>query len=72
MYRSKMRNQFGLRESPCNDYLLHICCERRALCQEYRELKIRGFDLSIGWQGNMERHQHGVQMPPMAPSGMYR
>ncbi|KAJ6312514.1 hypothetical protein OIU77_014107 [Salix suchowensis] len=27
------------------------------LCQEYRELKNRGFDLSIGWHGNMERQK---------------
>ncbi|KAL8241826.1 hypothetical protein R6Q59_012128 [Mikania micrantha] len=71
-YRTKMRTQYGLRESPCNDCLLHFCCEPCALCQEYRELKHRGFDISIGWQGNMERQNHGVQMPPMSPGGMYR
>ncbi|XP_076893592.1 protein PLANT CADMIUM RESISTANCE 2-like [Bidens hawaiensis] len=73
MYRRKMRSQFGLRESPCNDYLLHIFCESRALCQEYRELKYRGFDFCIGWQGNEGRQNHGVQiMPPMVPQGMHR
>ncbi|KAF5777249.1 putative PLAC8 motif-containing protein [Helianthus annuus] len=71
-YRTKMRSQYGLRESPCNDCLVHFFCERCALCQEYRELKRRGFDISIGWQGNIERQNYGVQIPPMAPGGMYR
>ncbi|KAF5793958.1 putative PLAC8 motif-containing protein [Helianthus annuus] len=71
-YRTKMRSQYGLKESPCNDCLVHFCCERCALCQEYRELKLRGFDISIGWHGNMERQNYGVQMPPMAPTGMNR
>jgi len=30
------------------DCLVHFCCETCALCQEYRELKNRGYDLSIG------------------------
>ncbi|KAD2804195.1 hypothetical protein R6Q59_030284 [Mikania micrantha] len=72
VYRTKMRTQYGLRESPCNDCLVHFCCERCALCQEYRELKYRGFDMSIGWQSNMERQNYGVQIPPMAQSGMHR
>ncbi|KAI3516654.1 hypothetical protein L1887_15577 [Cichorium endivia] len=72
IFRTKMRSQYGLRETPCNDCLVHCCCELCALCQEYRELKHRGFDVSIGWQGNMERQNHGVQMPPIAPGGMYR
>ncbi|KAH6756772.1 hypothetical protein C2S51_038897 [Perilla frutescens var. frutescens] len=47
-YRSKMRQQYSLQESPCGDCLLHCCCESCALCQEYRELKNRGFDMTIG------------------------
>ncbi|KAK9049621.1 hypothetical protein SSX86_031410 [Deinandra increscens subsp. villosa] len=72
VYRTKMRSQYGLRESPCNDCLVHFCCEPCALCQEYRELKHRGLDISIGWHGNMERQNYGVQIPPMAPIGMDR
>ncbi|XP_023738715.1 protein PLANT CADMIUM RESISTANCE 3 [Lactuca sativa] len=72
IFRSKMRSQYGLHETPCNDCLVHVCCEPCALCQEYRELKHNGFDISIGWQGNMERQNYGVQMPPMTPGGMYR
>lgn len=42
-----MRKQYMLPESPCGDCLLHFCCEFCALCQEYRELKHFGFDMSI-------------------------
>lgn len=37
-----------LEESPCGDCLVHLCCEPCALCQEHRELRIRGFDTSLG------------------------
>lgn len=47
-YRTKMRRQYSLPESPCPDIFVHCCCELCALCQEYRELKGRGFDMSIG------------------------
>ncbi|WOK93147.1 cell number regulator 2-like [Canna indica] len=47
-YRSKMRALFFLEESPCADAAVHCCCESCALCQEYRELKIRGFRLKYG------------------------
>ncbi|RZS05823.1 hypothetical protein BHM03_00036374, partial [Ensete ventricosum] len=47
-YRSKLRRQYGLREEPCADCLVHCCCcESCSLCQMYRELKRRGFDMSI-------------------------
>ncbi|XP_019053054.1 PREDICTED: cell number regulator 10-like [Nelumbo nucifera] len=48
IYRTKLRNKFGLLESPGPDWLVHFCCEYCALCQEYRELRHRGFDPSIG------------------------
>ncbi|KAI3516647.1 hypothetical protein L1887_15570 [Cichorium endivia] len=72
--RTKMRRQYGLPEVPTNDCCVHFCCELCALCQEYRELRRIGFDLSIGWQGNMDRRtsSNGVQMPPTALSGMNR
>ncbi|GKA66479.1 plant cadmium resistance 2-like protein [Tanacetum coccineum] len=72
MYRSKMRQQYMLIEEPCNDCILHCCCERCALCQEYRELKHRGFDMSLGWDGNMARQNQGVVMPPFPPAEMKR
>ncbi|KAK2978430.1 hypothetical protein RJ640_002703 [Escallonia rubra] len=65
-YRSKMRRQYMLQEDPCWDFLVHCCCDPCALCQEYRELKHRGFDMALGWQGNMEKQQRGVAMAPVA------
>ncbi|KAL5827908.1 hypothetical protein ACOSQ4_019705 [Xanthoceras sorbifolium] len=47
-YRSKMRKQFNLEESPWGDCLVHCFCEECALCQEYRELKSLGFDVALG------------------------
>ncbi|KAK4409721.1 Endoglucanase 8 [Sesamum angolense] len=46
-YRSRMRRQYMLPEDPCPDCLVHFCCEACALCQEYRELQHRGFDMSL-------------------------
>ncbi|CAJ1936834.1 unnamed protein product [Sphenostylis stenocarpa] len=67
-YRFKMRRQYMLKESPCPDFLVHCCCEPCALCQEYRELEIRGFDMVIGWQGNVEEGSQGVPMVATAPA----
>ncbi|KAK3002393.1 hypothetical protein RJ639_020873 [Escallonia herrerae] len=66
-YRSKMRSQYMLPENPCGDCLVHCCCDACALCQEYRELKHRGFDMSLGWQENVDRQNRGVAMASVAP-----
>ncbi|KAJ1271357.1 hypothetical protein BS78_06G122800 [Paspalum vaginatum] len=54
-YRSRLRSQYRLTdmEKPCADCCVHmsLCCEPCALCQEYRELKARGFHMSLGWAG---------------------
>ncbi|KDP38095.1 hypothetical protein JCGZ_04738 [Jatropha curcas] len=74
-YRGKLRQQHALKESPCGDCLVHCCCEYCALCQEYRELKTRGYDLSIGWHGNVERKNRSLEMasvPPKVEEGMSR
>ncbi|XP_012572551.1 protein PLANT CADMIUM RESISTANCE 7-like isoform X2 [Cicer arietinum] len=72
-YRSKLRAQYDLPEAPCMDCLVHFCCETCALCQEYRELKNRGFDLSIGWEANMERQRQAVTVaPPIISPAMTR
>ena len=47
-YRSRLRGQYDLEEAPCVDCLVHFFCEPCALCQEYRELRNRGFDMGIG------------------------
>ncbi|KAK9277648.1 hypothetical protein L1049_007194 [Liquidambar formosana] len=64
-YRSKMRQQYMLKAHPCCDCLVHCCCESCALCQEYRELKSQGYNMSIGWHGNMERQNREVAMTTM-------
>ncbi|WOH15591.1 hypothetical protein DCAR_0935133 [Daucus carota subsp. sativus] len=50
--RSKLRYMFNLPPSPCGcaDCLVHTCCEPCALCQEYRELQSRGFDMAPDYQ----------------------
>ncbi|KAI3976909.1 hypothetical protein MKX01_008767 [Papaver californicum] len=71
-YRSKLRSKYDLVEVPAPDWMTHVFFEWCALCQEYRELKNRGYDPAIGWHGNqmrlqaMQRQQQQVQMtPPM-------
>lgn len=59
-YRKRVRSKFNLAEEPCGDCLVHFFCEFCALCQEYRELKNRGFDPSLGWAGNLEKHNQSV------------
>ncbi|KAH0756916.1 hypothetical protein KY290_020409 [Solanum tuberosum] len=71
-YRNKMRQQYLLKKNPCGDCLVHCFCEACALCQEYRELKNRGVDMSIGWHGNVERQNRGVIIPPTVEGGMNR
>ncbi|RZC58265.1 hypothetical protein C5167_005564 [Papaver somniferum] len=74
MYRSKFRKTYNLEGNSCTDCLIHFCCEPCALCQEYRELKNKGFDVSLGWHGNMERGREGdvALTPPAAYGSMER
>ncbi|XP_010476562.1 PREDICTED: protein PLANT CADMIUM RESISTANCE 2 [Camelina sativa] len=73
-YRKKMRAQYNIGGDDCGDCLKHFCCELCALTQQYRELKHRGFDMSLGWAGNVERqNQGGVAMgAPVFQGGMNR
>ncbi|XP_044492718.1 protein PLANT CADMIUM RESISTANCE 11-like [Mangifera indica] len=61
-YRSKLRGQYFLEERPCADCCVHCCCEECALCQEYRELMHHGFDMSIGWHGNLAMQQRLAEL----------
>ncbi|KAI3413037.1 uncharacterized protein J3R85_016605, partial [Psidium guajava] len=70
-YRTKLRQEFGLRADPRPDSLVHYFCLGCALCQEYRELKSRGFNVEKGWEGNA-RQQKEVAMAPKVESGMDR
>lgn len=67
-YRTKIRSRYGLVETPAPDWVTHLFCEPCALCQEYRELNMRGLDPSIGWQGNiakaMQQQQPNMMTPP--------
>nr|XP_011464238.1 PREDICTED: protein PLANT CADMIUM RESISTANCE 6-like [Fragaria vesca subsp. vesca] len=68
-YRTKIRSKYGLVETPAPDWATHLFCEPCSLCQEYRELNMRGLDPSIGWQGNvaraMQQQQPNMMTPPM-------
>ncbi|KAL5754906.1 hypothetical protein ACOSP7_023126 [Xanthoceras sorbifolium] len=70
-YRSRLRGQYDLEEAPCADCLVHFCCETCSLCQEYRELRNRGFDMGIGWHANMDRQGRGIMVAPVV-GGMSR
>ncbi|XP_047334801.1 protein PLANT CADMIUM RESISTANCE 4-like [Impatiens glandulifera] len=63
-YRAKLRNKFGLVESPGPDWLVHCFCECCAISQAYRELQLRGWDPSIGWEGNVARQIQQRMVPP--------
>ncbi|XP_044983863.1 protein PLANT CADMIUM RESISTANCE 11-like [Hordeum vulgare subsp. vulgare] len=62
-YRSRLREQYGLEEKPCGDCWVHWFCEPCALCQEYRELQNRGFDMALGIYtcSVRENLDHGVR-----------
>lgn len=52
--RTRLRQKFGLPEEPCNDFVVHCCCQLCAICQETRELKRRGWDVSLPYSTNMQ------------------
>ncbi|XP_068658034.1 protein PLANT CADMIUM RESISTANCE 6-like [Aristolochia californica] len=66
-YRTKLRSKYDLVEAPAPDWVSHFFCEWCALCQEYRELKARGLDPELGWQGNMAKYQNQQQQAAMMP-----
>ncbi|XP_021732015.1 protein PLANT CADMIUM RESISTANCE 8 [Chenopodium quinoa] len=47
-YRKKLRKKYDLVEAPYTDKVSHIFCLCCSLCQDYRELKNRGLDPSLG------------------------
>ncbi|XP_021760005.1 protein PLANT CADMIUM RESISTANCE 2-like isoform X2 [Chenopodium quinoa] len=71
-YRSKMKAQMGMPEDCFGDCCIHFWCEYCALCQEYRELQRLGYDLPLGWHGNVQRQNQGTVMAPSVPGGMTR
>ncbi|OWM90309.1 hypothetical protein CDL15_Pgr014611 [Punica granatum] len=75
-YRTKLRGQFSLPGDQCGDCCIHFWCPLCALCQEYRELKNRGLDPSIGWVANQQKMEQQVPaaigVPPVVQMGMTR
>ncbi|XP_057420894.1 protein PLANT CADMIUM RESISTANCE 2-like [Lotus japonicus] len=67
-YSSKMRAQYNLKGNDCLDCLTHFFCEPCALCQEYRQLEKQGFNMVLGWHGNVEQQTQGVAMTSTAPT----
>ncbi|CAI5971448.1 unnamed protein product [Closterium sp. NIES-64] len=55
-FRTKLRRRYGLPASPCGDCLMHWCCPCCAISQEYRELKNRGWDPSLGYEQNKNKN----------------
>ncbi|GMY22194.1 protein PLANT CADMIUM RESISTANCE 7-like [Fagus crenata] len=70
-YRTKLRGLYKLPAEPCGDCCVHSFCTACALCQEYRELKNRGLDPSIGWVAN-EKMKGGTTAPPIPAPSMTR
>ncbi|KAG2321349.1 hypothetical protein Bca4012_055618 [Brassica carinata] len=70
-YRTKMRKQYKIKGGECGDFLKNLFCERCALTQAYRELTIRGFDVPLGWEGNVDRHNARMGAP-VVQGGMRR
>lgn len=73
-YRTKLRTRYGLVEAPYQDVVSHIFCPCCSLCQEFRELRNRGLDPALGWNGILAQQQGGMQygnqgnIPPPAQS----
>ncbi|XP_058732529.1 protein PLANT CADMIUM RESISTANCE 3-like [Vicia villosa] len=72
IYRTKLRNVFGIDGSQTSDCLASCCCFPISLCQEHRELEARGFDMSAGWNGNVQMGSRGVTAAPAVQGGMSR
>lgn len=47
-YRTRLRTRFTLVQAPTQDWVAHLFCPYCALCQEFRELRNRGIDPSLG------------------------
>jgi len=48
LYRAKLREIYGIEGHRCIDCLVSFFCLHLSICQEYRELKARGFGMSAG------------------------
>ncbi|XP_022152927.1 protein PLANT CADMIUM RESISTANCE 8 [Momordica charantia] len=62
-YRTRLRNRYNLVEAPYTDIISHVFCPCCSLCQEFRELRKRGLDPALGWNGILAQRQAGVGQP---------
>lgn len=66
-YRAKLRKKYDLVEAPYEDAISHLFCPCCSLSQEYRELKIRGLDPALGWNGILaQQSRMQMQNPPQS------
>ncbi|TKY60953.1 Cell number regulator 10 [Spatholobus suberectus] len=72
IYRTKLRRMYGIEGSQCCDCVVSCCCVSLSICQEYRELEARGFDVSAGWDRNVELHTPGAMEAPSVECDMNR
>lgn len=67
-YRKRLRERYNLVEAPYTDIISHVFCPCCSLCQEFRELRKRGLDPSLGWNGILAQRQAAqhetVEVPP--------
>ncbi|KAK8657614.1 hypothetical protein V6N13_035844 [Hibiscus sabdariffa] len=63
--RRKLREHFSLPETPLPDWATHLLCMWCTLCQEHRELRTRGADPSLGWEGNLSKWMKDGVTPPI-------
>ncbi|CAA6665995.1 unnamed protein product [Spirodela intermedia] len=58
---------------PPDDLIIHLLCPTCALCQEYRELKNRGIDPSMGYQNYLAQQQQRAAYtdPPPPQKSVY-
>ncbi|XP_054795336.1 protein PLANT CADMIUM RESISTANCE 2-like isoform X2 [Prosopis cineraria] len=54
IYRPKIRNVYNIEGNEACDCLVSCFCPHMSLCQEYRELKARGFSMMARKCGNAE------------------
>ncbi|KAI4357596.1 hypothetical protein L6164_001534 [Bauhinia variegata] len=72
IYRKNMRATYNIEGNQCVDCLLSFFCFNLSLCQQYRELKARGYDPSAGWEGNAHLQRGGATAAPAFEAGMTR
>ncbi|XP_056162444.1 uncharacterized protein LOC115684218 [Syzygium oleosum] len=69
-YRKRIRDAFQIADTPVTDRIAHTLCPLCSLCQEFRELKYRGLDPFLGYQGviadilHEQRQQGEGNIPP--------